>query len=89
MPNFARQYSDNTSFLQPSRDYFAITPNDGADLPFLTRAIVAGVAGSLVVVREDGTSVTFPMVAAGQQLNIVAARVKATGTTATGLVALT
>lgn len=73
--------------LASAEDGFAIVPNDGVDLAVETRQIVVGGAGNLVVVMKSGSTVTFVCVA-GQTLNIKATRVLATGTTATGLVAL-
>lgn len=64
---------------------FAITPSDGADLPFVTRQIrVTGNAGNVVLVWANGVETTEPVVA-GERLDWRVARVKATGTTATGL----
>jgi hypothetical protein len=64
---------------------FAITPNDGADLPTAIRQITIGTAGGVIVyhnppgvVRTTGPLPvgTYPM---------AAHRILATGTTATGL----
>lgn len=64
---------------------FAITPNDGADLAHVTRQIrVTGNAGDVVVVWPDGTETTEP-VEAGDVWDWRVTRIKATGTTATGL----
>lgn len=64
---------------------FAISPNDAVDLAFVTRQIrVTGTAGTIAVVWPDGTETTEP-VAAGDVLDWRIRRVKATGTTATGL----
>jgi len=64
---------------------FAITPDDGADLPLVTRQIrVTGAAGNVVVVWPDGTQTTEPVLA-GETLDWRVRAVRATGTTATGL----
>lgn len=66
-----------------------ITPADGADLANPTRAIYVGGTGTLTVTMADtGTDVLFSAIPVGTILPIRAKRVKATGTTATLLVAL-
>ena len=64
----------------------AVTPSDSAGIP-TTRAIYVGGAGTIVAV-VNGTVVTFAGALAGTILKIRATRVNATGTVATGLVAL-
>jgi len=67
----------------------AVVPNDATDLQYCANAIYVGAAGDLVVnMKGVGDSLTFKAVPAGTTLFIRAARVKATGTTATQLVAL-
>ena len=70
----------------------AVVPNDNIDLPFAARGIYVGVAGHIAVLLQadspDTASVIFTNVQAGQVLPICAARVLATGTTATGLIAV-
>ncbi len=67
----------------------AVTPNDSTDLTFVTRALYVGAAGTVVVdMAESGTSISFVGVPAGTFLPIRAKRVRATGTTATSIVAL-
>jgi hypothetical protein len=64
---------------------FAVTPNDVADLPQVTRQLrVTGSAGSIAAVWADGATRIIP-VAAGDVLDWRLVRVLATGTTATGL----
>ena len=65
----------------------AITPNNGADLTYTTRGIYVGGAGNIVA-TVGGVDVTFNNVQAGTVLPIRTTRIKATGTTATGLVGL-
>lgn len=65
----------------------AITPSDTVDLPSQAKAIYVGGAGD-VLATIGGTDVTFKAVPVGTVLHITATRVKATGTTATNLVAL-
>lgn len=78
----------NTGLTSPARDAEPITPNDGADLAAATRGIYVGGAGSLQVHMVSGEIVTFDNVAAGIVYPFRVARVMASGTSATGLVAL-
>jgi hypothetical protein len=73
----------------PGYTYTAVTPNDSADLSAACRALYVGVAGT-VSVRAPGstTAVVFQSVAGGSILPIFVSRVMATGTTATGIVAI-
>lgn len=67
----------------PAQKAFAITPDDGNDLPYVTRAIYTGRGGTLVcTLLEDSSDVTFNALPAGIILPIRVRRVKATGTTA-------
>jgi hypothetical protein len=71
----------------PARNAVAVTPNDGTDLVFQSRYIYVGGAGTLSVIMAGGQTVSFTC-AAGALLPIMADRVRATGTTATLIVAL-
>ena len=65
----------------------AVTPNDGADLAVISRALYIGGGGDLRVTLKAGTApVTFTAMAAGWH-PIRARRVHAAGTTATDIVA--
>jgi hypothetical protein len=65
-----------------------ITPSDSADLLRVTDGIWVGGAGNVAAVMQNNTVPTNLVVPAGAWLPIVARRINATGTTATGLVAL-
>jgi len=65
-----------------------VTPNDSADLSETARGIYVGGEGDVSVVTAGGSSVTFSAIAAGTVLPVIVARVMATGTTATDIVAL-
>lgn len=71
----------------------AVTASDSTDLPLyasnkrLTDAINVGGAGTVVAVFDDNSTVTMTAVA-GALLPIAVRRINATGTSATGLVAL-
>jgi hypothetical protein len=67
----------------------AITPNDSTDLPLgVCRAIYAGAGGNISIVDLSGTTVVFTGVTGGSILPVQTARVNATATTATSLIAL-
>ncbi len=67
----------------------AVTPNDSTDLTYSTcRAIYVGGDGNIALVDGAGATVTFTGVTAGSILPVQTARINATGTTATSLVAL-
>lgn len=82
----ANTFSNVVGSESPAVNAFAITPADGADLATVTRGIYAGGAGDLKVVTLGGDTVTFVGLAAGVIHPIRAARVFATGTTATSIV---
>ena len=78
-----------TEAYGPARRLFAIAPNDGVDLLFVTTGIYVGATGNLSVIdRDTGTAVTFEAVPAGTILPIRVARVRATGTSASALVGM-
>jgi len=71
----------------------AVTPSDSTDLALGTcRALYVGAAGNISIDdlsgKTAGESVVFVGVAAGSILPVQTARVNATGTTATSIVAL-
>jgi hypothetical protein len=71
-------------------DATAITPSDSTNLTVPTKAIyVGGGDGTLsVVMRSGGNTVTFAGLQTGEYYPLEVTRVNATGTGATGLVAL-
>ncbi len=87
-------------YTGPMQHAFAVTPSDSVELTAIPRGLYIGGAGDVtVILRGDpinGTSpatqtttvpVTYKAVPAGTLLPIAAAYVKATGTTATNIVA--
>ena len=83
------QFSDfPTTLNAPARDAAAVTPSDATDLTVMPRAIYVGGTGNLALRMAGGQTVTLTGVQAGSLLPLRAARVLATGTTATGIVAL-
>jgi hypothetical protein len=65
-----------------------VTPSDTADLLPLPEAVWVGGAGNLSTMQQDGTVSVLTAVAAGTLLPIQPKRIRATGTTATLLVAM-
>ncbi|MCB1493210.1 MAG: hypothetical protein KDJ77_15685 [Rhodobiaceae bacterium] len=83
------KYDSTASGLEsPPSHVFAITPDDNNDLAEVTRGLMVASGGDVAVVTLDGDAVTLPALAAGVQYAFRIVRVKATGTTATGLVGL-
>jgi len=64
-----------------------VTPDDNTDLASNARALIAAVAGVASVVTNGNQTVLLPL-AAGIPVAIRVRRVRATGTTATGIIAL-
>ncbi|MGL4325129.1 MAG: spike base protein, RCAP_Rcc01079 family [Beijerinckiaceae bacterium] len=79
-------FADTSSGLTgPLIGGFAVTPHDTNDLPQVTRQLrITGTAGFIAVIWKDGTESTEP-VSAGDVLDWRLSRIKATGTTATGV----
>lgn len=74
--------------ISPARRAFAIVPSDSAAIGQLPKALYVGGAGNLTLRAVDSTGDVTIAVQAGQILPLRASHVRATGTTATGLVAL-
>ena len=71
----------------PARDRLTITPSDSTDLDKVVRDIRVGGAGNVTVVTTTGAEIAFTGCADGERIGpFFVARVKLTGTTATGLV---
>ena len=68
-------------------DAFSITPDDATDLASHAHALNVAVAGTVNVDTVEGTTVSV-YVAAGVVFPLAVRRVRATGTTATGIVGL-
>lgn len=72
---------------RPADTFAAITPNDSVEVDPKPKSLFIGGAGNLAVTGSDDVEVTFAVVA-GQVLPIRPKLIKSTGTTATGIVAL-
>lgn len=78
----------STSSLYTARKLVAITPSDTVSLVEAVRALYVGAGGNISIVPLDGPTVTLTGVQSGSILPIGAARIDATGTTASSLVGL-
>jgi len=75
-------------FEEPWRKGVAVTPNDSNTLTPPSDAIYVGTAGNVVVTGINGADYTLTGALAGAVYNISVTKVKATGTTASNIVAL-
>lgn len=87
MPSSDPYINNPASSMSQARRWAAVTPSDTVDFAVLPKAIRCNGAGNLSLVGSDGVAVAFA-VAAGEILPVQPARINATGTTATGIVAL-
>lgn len=72
----------------PAREWAAVDLSGGnVTFAIAPKSIFVGGAGNVIAVGKDGTSATFAALA-GQILPICPASITASGTTATGLIAL-
>jgi hypothetical protein len=77
-----------TSLTAPARDAATVSPNDSVDLTVLPRALYVGQTGNVSARLIGGQTVVLENVQGGTVLPVRAAGINATGTTATGIVAL-
>lgn len=72
----------------PATDIVPVTPSDSADLPDVAVALYVSGAGTVVVDTISGATARTVPVAENMLLPVGVKRVRATGTTATGIFAL-
>lgn len=77
----------STDFAAPAKGIIVVTPSDSVDLTSVSRGIFVGTGGNISLIC-GGTTGLFKNVASGTTLPVCASRVRATGTTATDLIAL-
>lgn len=86
--------ADEFSYLadrptDPARNASAVTPHDTNALANVTKGLYVGVTGNITCrLVDDSADVVFTAVPAGAVLPIRVAYVRATGTTASNIVAL-
>lgn len=66
----------------------AVAPSDSVNLPQSAMALWVGGAGNISLITAGGDTVLISGIVAGTYLNIQTSRVRATGTTASLIVAL-
>jgi hypothetical protein len=82
--------SDLDHVSAPARRCIAVTPSDSDNLGAVTKAVYVGVEGDVSLVpidNPDNAGILFKNVPSGSWLPVRARRIRATGTTATNLVA--
>lgn len=85
---FKNSYGEVSDLTWPATKAAAVTPSDGTDLTSIPRALYVGVSGDVSVdMEESGDAIVFKAVPVGI-LPIRVKRVRATGTTATNILAL-
>lgn len=82
-----RYAGSGDDLLSPASDGAAVTPSDTVPLPTASKRLWIGGAGAITLITVRGTTLTYTGVPAGAYLYIRAQQVKATGTTATNIVA--
>lgn len=88
MPAYDIYSQHSGSPIGPARRLRAITPHDSAELDYVTNGIVCAGGGVLSVIAVDDSAAVQLPVLAGQVYPVRARVIRATGTTATGIVAL-
>lgn len=83
----ADRYPQSDDLLSPASDGAAVTPSDSVALVVPSKRLWIGGAGNVTLVTVRGTVLTYTGVLAGTYLSVRAQQVKATGTTATNIVA--
>ncbi len=69
----------------PIENGFDVAPDDGADVAWVTRALMVTVSGDVAVTLRSGSDITLAGLLVGVMYPFRVSRVKATGTTATGI----
>lgn len=77
----------SASLTSPAERLTEITPDDATDLPEVARAINVATSGAVRVTTIGGTTATV-YIAAGVAFPVRALRIWASGTAATGIVAM-
>ncbi len=86
MPDLFQSHADRLA--DPARQAYNVTPSDTNVLPLLPKALLIGGAGAITLRAVDAAADVTITVVAGQCLPVRASHIRAAGTTATGIVAL-
>lgn len=82
------KFKDHIAGLEsPASMLLTVTPDDGADLPFASRALNVAASGAVRVTTINGDVETV-FIGAGSAFPVRAVRIWASGTTATGIVVM-
>lgn len=82
-------FSDNIpSLTSPAIDGTMVAPSDTTPLSHVTRAIYVGGGGDVQAELVSGSQISFAAVPGGVMLPMRVTKILATGTTASGIVAL-
>ena len=80
--------SNLPSALTPSESAYAVTPHDTLALPAVPKFLYVGIGGRVTLrTRDAATDVVFENVPAGGYIYVRASHVRASGTTASAIVA--
>ncbi len=75
--------------IAPDDSFRAVTPSDTVNIANgPARSLYIGTGGTVIAINARGQAITFSNVPDGAVLPILTTRVKATGTTASGIIAL-
>ncbi len=89
MPSIDLQAQRGDTVDFPAKNLRTITPNDSTELAFIPKALYVGTGGNLTIMaQEDTVAVTLTNIPAGSIIPVRVKIVLATGTTASGIVAL-
>ena len=77
-----------TTLTSPATSAFAVVPSDTAPLTAITRALYVGQGGDISVEMQNGQIVTYQNVQSGSILALRTIKIRASGTTASGIVAM-
>lgn len=80
------QRGDTVDFS--AKRLLAVTPHDTNELEYVTKALFIGAGGTISIIAQEDTAAVSLTVATGSIVPVRAKIVRATGTTATGIVAL-
>lgn len=76
-----------SDILGPARNAAAVIPSDTDDLPNASKRLWVGTGGAVSLITVGGDTATYTAVPSGTYLQVRAARVRSTGTTASNIVA--
>ena len=82
-----RYLGSGDDLLGPASMAADVTPSDSAPLPIASKRLWVGGAGNVSLVTTGGVAIIYSGVPAGSYLQVRAAQVNATGTTATNIIA--